>query len=1067
MDRTEGIIRWSPSAARAQFLAFNLNYRVLQLYEAKGRAQPGVFEHQPLSRYIDIPSLNTFDWSPVVEGLVAVGTSNGELQLLRVDDNSNDVLSLTIKQPRACQAVSFNTTGLLAIGLERVRNDGSLQIWDVNQRLTGWDASLPGWKVPNNMIEPQKFESASVTSIKFFEDQPQTLAIGIKNASVKIHDLRDPNGSVITFNTKCNNNIAIDYSDPNYFASSSLDQPGLTIWDRRASPRISASPMYMEAQESEGYVWGTALYLKKVISTDKQGAYIKSLRYCREQRGTLGVLSNAGQLQVLKTNREYYDPGSEDDVSGSPELLRVKKSFDLEYPYFDPSHGRKQEDRIVSFDWLTLGTTDLQPRVVALRASGSFEIMQTPSPASGRMMDFVSWQPPHNHDKVPYHTLMEFADLTEREINLGPLHADELKSDVPMFGPDKYTEPHVQLSIANALRKALQRSYTLTSEAVKSEESGTQRSRAAYTKTSFEEAVTKQSKFTDDPVSEVFILKDGLSSEHRTDTDVLSNDLSHVKLTAAEGKKGDELTENEAYSSREMHERAHQFSLPASKAEAMLIDQLFIKRALGGYLFDSEANKELVKEDPWLVDVWDWISCAEKAAKDDGMVSSKLDLSYLGVHTLWNNNLGGKAESRLIESTAIPESSQWGRLIGAINRRAGYEEYTGVPTAKAQHRQLCLALCGFTKPAADLRAYLASLEGKGEHTKAAARALFEGEPQLAVNILRRGNKELVFVAVALDVSTKSASNIDLSNWGKELQSHAQMSADPYLRAIFGYITTRNWVVIANEASLSMRDRVGVALRYLNDDQLTEWLDKEIEAAITHGDIEGIVLAGITDDMVDILAKYIEKFSDYQTATLIISFCWPRYISDYRCDAWREEYRAYLNRHQQFIQRVRFDQGSAKKSRQREGVPVIKPPIRQVTVRCIYCDTRSANDRSNTTAGTNPAPPNSSAGPSTTTSDERNPLMASGINAGLCCPRCGAHLPRCAICLEICGAPRSDRPELSPDPTLKRMGNQLTFCMKCKHANHMDHGVQWFARHVECPVAECKCQCNFRANLDIA
>jgi hypothetical protein len=149
--------------------------------------------------------------------------------------------------------------------------------------------------------------------------------------------------------------------------------------------------MYLEAQESEGYVWGTALHLKKIISTDKQGAYIKSLRYCREQRGTLGVLSSAGQLQVLKTNREYYDTGSEDDVSGSPELLRVKKSFDLEYPYFDPNHGRKQEDRIVSFDWLTLGTTDLQPRVVALRASGSFEIMQTPSPASGQLSPNQVW----------------------------------------------------------------------------------------------------------------------------------------------------------------------------------------------------------------------------------------------------------------------------------------------------------------------------------------------------------------------------------------------------------------------------------------------------------------------------------------------------------------------------------------------------------------------------------------------------------------------------------------------------------------------------------------------------
>lgn len=207
MNKTEGIIRWSPNSARSQFVAFNLNYRILQVYAAKGFAQPGNFEYEPLSRYIDIPSLNTFDWSPVIEGLVAVGTSSGELQLLRVDDNSNAVLSLSVKQPRACQAVAFNTTGLLAIGLERVRNDGSLQIWDVNQRLAGWDTSQPGWKVPNNAVEPRKFESATVsgrkksilggatndiqvTSIKFFEDQPQTLAIGIKNSCVRIHDLR-------------------------------------------------------------------------------------------------------------------------------------------------------------------------------------------------------------------------------------------------------------------------------------------------------------------------------------------------------------------------------------------------------------------------------------------------------------------------------------------------------------------------------------------------------------------------------------------------------------------------------------------------------------------------------------------------------------------------------------------------------------------------------------------------------------------------------------------------------------------------------------------------------------
>ncbi|KAJ8065237.1 hypothetical protein OCU04_005940 [Sclerotinia nivalis] len=1060
MDKTEGIIRWSPNSARAQFVAFNLNYRILQVYEAKGLARPGNFEYEPLSRYIDIPSLNTFDWSPVVEGLVAVGTSSGELQLLRVDDNSNAVLSLSIKQPRACQAVAFNTTGLLAIGLERVRNDGSLQIWDINQRLADWDTSQPGWKVPNNAVEPRKLESATVTSIKFFEDQPQTLAIGIKNSCVRIHDLRDPSGGVITFQTKCNNNLTIDYSDPNYFASSSLDQPGLMVWDRRVSTRATASPMYLDAFDNDGYVWGAALQLKKVISTDKQGSYIKSLRYCREQRGTLGVLSNAGQLQILKTNKEYYDPGSEDDVKGSPELLQVQRSFDLEYPYFDTDRGRKQEDRIVSFDWLTLGTTDLQPRVVALRASGSLEIMQTPPTSTDQMMDFMPWQPPHNHDKVSYHTLMDFADATERRVNLGPLYANELKFNTPVFGSDGYNTPHVQKSLAAALDKALERPEASASD-VKKETPGSQISRASFTKSTFAEAIDRQLEIVNDPVLETFAKGGGVDVESGNGS--LNEKLSAMNLLSK--LKTQDSSTTEICSSRDMHEILLKSRIPASKADAMLIDNLFIERALNGYLFDCDKNKSLVKEDPWLRDVWYWISVAEKAAKDDGMLSPTLDLSYLGVYTLWNNKLGGKAESRLVESTVVPDPTQWERLIAVINKRIGYEEYTGVPTMKPQHRQLCLAQCGFAKPAAELREILTRLEERGEYTKAAARALFEGEPELAVDILRRGDKELVFVAVALDVTTKSPPNVDLSNWSKTLEDQAHMSGDPYLRAIFGYVTTRDWEVIANETALPLRYRAGVALRYLSDLQLTEWLDKEMEEAIEHGDIEGIVLAGITDNMVDILAKYVAKFFDYQTAILIMSFCYPRYISDIRCDAWRQNYQAYLNRHQQFILRVQFDQGSAKKSRQRDGIPVIKPPIRQVTVRCLYCDNRSSNDRHNA-SGAAPVPPNSSAGPSSS-ADERNPLISSGINAGLSCPRCGSHLPRCGICLGICGSPRSDRPELSNDPMIKRMGNQLTFCMKCKHAAHMDHAVKWFDRHVECPIAECKCQCNFRANADIA
>lgn len=209
----------------------------------------------------------------------------------------------------------------------------------------------------------------------------------------------DPNSSVINFQTRCNNNIAIDFTDTNYFASSTLDQPGLVVWDRRVSNRAAASSMYLESFDQEEIPWGAALKLDRAIDVEKS-VYIKQLRYSREQRGALGVLSSAGQLQILQTKREYVEPGSSDDLRASPQLLEVKKSFDLEFPYFDPDHKRKYEHRIVSFDWLNLGTSELQARVVALRANGDFEILQMPAETAGQLSQLIPWKPPHRRKSL-------------------------------------------------------------------------------------------------------------------------------------------------------------------------------------------------------------------------------------------------------------------------------------------------------------------------------------------------------------------------------------------------------------------------------------------------------------------------------------------------------------------------------------------------------------------------------------------------------------------------------------------------------------------------------------------
>jgi hypothetical protein len=173
-------------------MTINISYRILQLYKATGSAIPSQFDYEEVSKHTDFQAFGAYDWSPVLPGLVAIGTKSGEVHLLRIDDSSSDSIVLPLKLQRTCQAVAFNTTGLLAVGLDRVRNDQCLQIWDINQRLSHWDATKRGWQTsapgaePLHRLEP----TLPITSTRFFEDQPQTLVVGVKNQSVKIHDLR-------------------------------------------------------------------------------------------------------------------------------------------------------------------------------------------------------------------------------------------------------------------------------------------------------------------------------------------------------------------------------------------------------------------------------------------------------------------------------------------------------------------------------------------------------------------------------------------------------------------------------------------------------------------------------------------------------------------------------------------------------------------------------------------------------------------------------------------------------------------------------------------------------------
>ena len=567
-----------------------------------------------------------------------------------------------------------------------------------------------------------------------------------------------------------------------------------------------------------------------------------------------------------------------------------------------------------------------------------------------------------------------------------------------------------------------------------------------------------------------------------------------------------------------------------SEAQAVL-DHVMLLRAKERYLFDCALNQKIVADDPWLQGVWAWVGGesfrvhgplvfdvdftmlifitkdAEAAATSGNMAAHFLDLSYMGVAGIWLEDLGASKDSRIYVDSAtvpsFPDSANWQQTISSICRKLGVQRYDDVQTEKPHHRWLCLEMCGWGRPSVDSGNTTAttvatnvkngsdtdsSSTGRASsyYTMAAAQALFRGDNQKAVEILKRASTdypELLFVSLALQLMDRRSEGggkngatggggISMlggssSSSGSRLDFDEALASktDPYLRAISSLIATGDWTTIAHQTSLPLRERVFVAVRMFDDDQLTGWLRDTLAEVVATGDVEGLVLTGLTESAVDIWARYVDKFHDVQTATLVMSMAAPRFVDDYRCTAWRTAYRAYLQRHRAFFQRAKFEVESTKRSKGTDGRPKVAPPARQIALRCVYCDAQ-------TRLATTPGPSGGGGGGGGGVGgvpgllDNHNQLPAKLAMAGVSCPNCKRHLPRCVVCLEIVGTPRSDRPEASADADTRLAARFPTFCLKCDHVLHLDHARQWFSRHSECPVPECRCRCNFRANPEL-
>lgn len=391
----ETAIRWSPSST--------LSEQRFLLVDVVGRSFKRCTVQQHFSRtirydvrstYSQVQAFRAFDWAPHDEALVAVGQWSGEVTVLRIDNTSPSV-SLPAKHQRLCNAVAFSRTGLLAAGLERVRNDFCLNIWDINQRFAS--VSSPGSGAAKPFIEPyRKFASSeAISSIKFFAGQPEVLVIGVKGRGVRIYDLRENAGSPsLNFQTNAVFNIAIDPLDENYFACAGGSRDTtIQVWDRRSGTPYTAASLG-SGSEFGGQVDGPVIQYTESFDTTKpppqrrgsegNDVSIWSLKYCKGRSGYLGALASNGDFKVFETKHEYSSLKEQDKAEQHADYhnstitehsIFTKRIHHVERAR-NETHPRPQNARIAAFDFTNLAGSKGTPCAIVLRGDQRVEILE-------------------------------------------------------------------------------------------------------------------------------------------------------------------------------------------------------------------------------------------------------------------------------------------------------------------------------------------------------------------------------------------------------------------------------------------------------------------------------------------------------------------------------------------------------------------------------------------------------------------------------------------------------------------------------------------------------------------
>lgn len=472
-----------------------------------------------------------------------------------------------------------------------------------------------------------------------------------------------------------------------------------------------------------------------------------------------------------------------------------------------------------------------------------------------------------------------------------------------------------------------------------------------------------------------------------------------------------------------------------SATDALILDDactLMRYRTIRGYSTDAGSNivilEELKPNDLGLRNVWKWLAINNSNVFNGTMKTEGVDLAYEGLLGIWIGIDALKSQHRLHPAFLEQEYFIEAAHVIISKREPGIG--VKVKSAKETQRRLCLVVAGWDFGIEELHQKLERLVELGLHEKAAGWAVFHGDVARAVEILASSpSQETRVIGAAIAGYLQSNSLSGTSVWRDQCRRMASELQNPYLRVIFAFVADNDWWDVLSETALPLRERLGVALRFLPDHDLDMFLDRVSKTVIARGEIEGLVLTGITPTGMDLLQSYVDRTADVQTASLLCSYGCPRFFVDKRANAWIDAYRTVLNSWGAFSVRAQFDVARTKLSKSLFPSSSSKGLVpRQVYLQCTRC---------------------------------HRPI-ASGTR----CLHCHSQFPHCSICLLSLGAaaPEDDSfavaiqtADMNKDHS--QFQNWFSYCLTCNHGMHAGHAEHWFSKHFVCAIPDCSCRCN--------